>query len=278
MATATQQPHPDAYLHPPPALTVSGVSPVFTGGCAMKDQWVADSADFCKYGLLRALCDPDPTDEYRPLRLGVVWYLTPDSGKKDPEAHGYLHLNAQDARLYTECDSILYEQLRTVRRSVSGIECGGVLPGSTVYFADCVPKRQGKDGAQKRKKWAQAAQDQTADCCLVFVDPDTGLEPKGSTGPKHARYDELRPYVERGQSLVIYQHLSRKGTVVQQTQDKKAEVERELGPAFTMINGRRRGGWVMYLVVTAKRHRGRLEARAEAMLSTDWARHFLMVK
>ena len=245
----------------------------------MKDQWVADSADFGKYGLLRALCDPDPADECRPLRLGVLWYLT--SGGP----HNYLDPDCPDSHLYEECDPILYERLREVRRTaptVAGIEASGLFPADTVYFTDCVPKRQGKEGAKKREEWAQAARDKTTDCCLVFVDPDNGIEPKcgkGSTKPEHARIDELRGFVERDQSLVVYQHQSRHGTISEQVERKRAQVERKLDrAAFAMVYKRHKSDRVIFLIVPAPHHWDSLLHRAEAMLSGDWARHFLMVK
>ena len=152
----------------------------------MRNQWVADSADFGKYGLLRALCRPEPEDEYPTLRLGVVWYFTTGG------PHDYLDPKSQDSHVHKDCDPSLYESLMKVRRSsptIKGIEAGGVLPEDTVYFPDPVPKRKGKGSAELRRAWAQAAWGKTKNCHLVFVDPDTGLEPagaRGNTKPEHA--------------------------------------------------------------------------------------------
>ena len=245
----------------------------------MRNQWVADSADFGKYGLLRALCRPEPEDEYLTLRLGVVWYFTTGG------PHDYLDPKSQDSHGYRDCDPSLYESLMKVRRSsptIKGIEAGGVLPEDTVYFPCLVPKRQGKVSAGKRKKWAQAAHDKTADCDLVFVDPDTGIEPagaRGNTKPEHVRIDELTPYVERGQSLVVYQHQSRKETISEQVGGKMALLKRALNrPAFSMTYKRHKGDRVIFLVAPAPDHWDCLLARAQVMLSKGWCRHFLMVK
>ena len=259
----------------------------------MKNQWVADSADFGKYGLLRALCHPDPEDEYQPLRLGVVWYLTPDGDgddkAPDSKSCGYLNPNDPDALLYSDCDPALYDKLAEVARSehptVGDVEAAGILPGGTVFFGGVVPEAQGKGSDEARRDWASDAAKATAGCDLVFVDPDNGLEPPPSprvrrrnTKSRHARIDELKPYAERGQSLIIYQHLAMNGHLAHQLHKKKAEIERAcLGSAFGMAYGRYKNGWVVFFVVPAEHHQGRLNFRARGMLGKPWGKHFLMV-
>jgi len=50
---------------------------------------------------------------------------------------------------------------------------------------------------------------------MVFADPDNGLEPRAGlprqrlNGPKYAYFDELSPYLDRGQSVVVYHHFHR---------------------------------------------------------------------
>ena len=220
----------------------------------MKNQWVADSADYGKYGLLRSLCCPDPPDEYKPLRLGVVWYLTPNDGKVSEKHWDYLNPTCSESPSYGTCDPALYGKLAKIARSkplsVDKVEGGGVFPKDTVFYSEPVPGREGKGSAEKRKEWAVAAQERVAGCDLVFVDPDTGLESskKGNTGPEYVRVDELPPYRDNGQSLVVYQHLGRSGgTMAQQAYDKKREIERGLGPTFAMLYARPKNGWVIFL-------------------------------
>src|ERR1035441_5832664 len=60
----------------------------------MRDMFIGDEGDFCKYGLLRALAgvQPKETDE---LSLGIVWYRVPESRIK------YL----DDPKTFRGCDS-----------------------------------------------------------------------------------------------------------------------------------------------------------------------------
>ena len=48
----------------------------------MQNKYVGELADYGKYGLLRALCNPKKSDGRRSLSLGVIWYLNPDDNKK----------------------------------------------------------------------------------------------------------------------------------------------------------------------------------------------------
>ena len=50
-------------------------------------------------------------------------------------------------------------------------------------------------------------------CDVVFLDPDNGLEVDSAKGKKLSKYvllDELRSYINNGQSVVFYNHRSRK--------------------------------------------------------------------
>ena len=47
----------------------------------MQNRYTGDVGDFGKYGLLRALTQPEMQEE---TKLGVVWYLNPDeAGNQD---------------------------------------------------------------------------------------------------------------------------------------------------------------------------------------------------
>ena len=120
--------------------------------------------------------------------------------------------------------------------------------------------------------------DHTAGCHLVFVDPDTGLQPpgnRGNTKPEHARIDELAPYVERGQSLVVYQHQRHRRTIDQQVRDKKAELEQGLGQTpFALVYKRHKSDRVFFFVVPAPGCYESLWARAGAMRKRGWDKYF----
>src|SRR6202035_5563750 len=104
----------------------------------------------------------------------------------------------------------------------------GILPDSTVFFdtpifnlSSATRDRLLRD--RQRTAWLRKAQTVTANCDLIFFDPDNGLEtasvvrhsPKGG---KYVFWDELISFWNRGQSLVIYHHLNRTASVAKQTE------------------------------------------------------------
>ncbi len=258
----------------------------------MKHQWVADSADLGKYGLLRALCDPEPTDEFRPLRLGVVWYLTTDDNGQEPknDPHAYLKLpdDDPDLPLYQGSDRKLYKALKRIHNSgsldVGAVERSGILPRGTAYFSDPIPDRLGRDTAAARMKWSDAALARMEGCDLVFLDPDNGLDPNAgrdgqnpSNSAQHVRLDEIRSYVAQEQSVVLYQHPGMNDTMIRQVAKKRRLLWEELRICpFAMVFGRYKDGWLMFLVIPAHKHRERLLARGRAMVDGAWYEHFIM--
>ena len=243
----------------------------------MRHEFVADSADFGKYGLLRALCAEDVQRQESPLRLGVVWYLNtcPPTGQGKGQSGGAgpskagprQYLESGDGR---ECDPGLFAALGAIQRprrlNVAQIKKGGVLPPGTVFYSEPLPKG-GKLAQPERDKWAKKAVDKTKGCQVVFLDPDTGLSTNRNSA-EHARLGELHPYLDRCKSIVLYQHQSREGPVFQQIWEQEIKMREALGqPVFTMLYGRHRGSWVTFFVVPAPAHRELLYARAEAMLA-----------
>ena len=256
----------------------------------MKHQWVADSADFGKHGLLRALCNPDPPDEYPPLKLGVVWYLTPDDEDREPkdDPHAYLGLQGDEARAYEDSDPILYNKLKRIhgsgRLDVGRVANSGILPKGTKFYPEPVPEKLGKETRDRRKDWAEGARRRMEGCDLVFLDPDNGLDPgagnpdkKPTTNAKHVRLDEIQPHIERGQSVVLYQTSAMNGAMIRQVWEKRCLLERELGiRPFAMIYARHKDGWVVFLVIPQPQHRERLVTRARGMINGGWDQHFIM--
>jgi hypothetical protein len=187
----------------------------------VQDRYGGDVGDFGKYGLLRALCADD-------LSLGVVWYLVPDEeGTGDGGQVGFLDRTPRNLRRFRDCDPPLYDTLGEIvedgDRNVRAVRERGVLPEGTVFYEEVLTFAgmpfAGKAARERRldhrRAWAWDAVPTTRGCDLVFADPDNGLEiegmkPHNKKGPKYAYFDELVPYVDRGQSLVVYHHLNRK--------------------------------------------------------------------
>lgn len=262
----------------------------------MQDRYVGDVGDFGKYGLLRALCAVEPTWGTRTydLSLGVVWYLVPDEeGTGDGGHLGWANQDTSTIQHYMPCDPELYyallRMLRDGDRSVRAVRERGLLPGGTVFY-EGVLSFAGTPGIgraaterrlERRKAWAWDALVATRGCDLIFADPDNGLETRAGvprhrlTGPKYAYFDELAPYLDRGQSLVVYHHLHRSMVHESQVRDRLSQVEERLGPAFALRF--RPGTGRAFFVVPAGAHREVLREKATRLVRNRcWARHFTL--
>jgi len=254
----------------------------------MQDRYVGDVGDFGKYGLLRALS--------RPLRgrsrlsLGVVWYLVPDdSNTADGSKIGYLTLPRDRAAFFRECDPALYDLLQHVvtgrGRDIQSVAESGMLPAGTIFFGEPLTfsgvERSEKARRSHRAAWLDAAHKTTAACDLVFLDPDNGLGgtvlPHRKQGIKYAYPSEARAYLERGQSVVIYHHLGRRGNARQQIMRQFRRLVRPgaHGAVFALLY--HRGTARAFFVIESSSHEVQLLDRARDMLSGPWSRHFDLV-
>ena len=261
----------------------------------MQNRYVGDVGDFGKYGLLRALCSSKGPDAGLALSLGVVWYLVPDEAHNDDGKFiRYLEPSESNAGLYRGCDPSLYDTLGQIvhreSRGVKRVREHRVLPAGTVYYevslafkgiagtGSPLPERR----AAHRSRWAQGALDLTAGCDLMFADPDNGFEvaakPYEPRGPKYVFFDELLPLVRRGQSLVVYHHIGRRGSAVDQVRARLAQIKTRLKPeseALALLY--HRGSARAFFVIPADRHRETLLRRIGRFLDGPWSRHFELV-
>lgn len=116
----------------------------------------------------------------------------------------------------------------------------------------------------------------------MFADPDNGLEPRAGmprqrlTGPKYTYFDELIPYLDRGQSLVVYHHLHRSLAHEGQVRDRLSQVEERLSRAFALRF--HPGTGRVFFVVPSESHWGVLRERAARLVRHRcWSRHFTLV-
>jgi hypothetical protein len=235
----------------------------------MQNRYAGDVGDFGKYGLLRALVGYPSPD----LRLAVVWYLVTTE-----ESHARVHdtyLEQKNAGRYRPCDPTLYDILRMVVRGgrrVVAIEQSGVFPRDAAFFRDPVPLTTAETLGQapaRREQWLGAALAATDRCDLVFLDPDNGIATgTRSPGPKHASLNELRQFVARDQSLVVYHHLARRPHGAQ-TGEVVASLQREFESAVFGIRWRR-GTGRLFVIVPARRHLSILHDRARDFVAGPW--------
>ena len=259
----------------------------------MQNRYVGDLGDFGKYGLLKVLCASAESVTCPDMILGVVWYLVPDEvHNQDGKYVQYLVPTAKNQEQFRICDPALYDALAGIvdsgRRGVSSVSAGGVLPDGTLYYESPLAF-DGLSGsgpgvrlqrAELRVRWLWGALECTAPCELVFLDPDNGLEvgvgPYLKRGPKYVFFDELAPFVQRGQSLVVYHHMSRHGRSLDQVRRRLSEIGDRLGrEAFALLY--HRGSARAFFVVPVDGHEELLRTRAERFLDSPWARHFELV-
>ena len=260
----------------------------------MQNKYIGDLGDFGKFGLLRALCSTGKSAESSPLSLGIVWYLVPDeSHNSDGRFVDYLDMSVGNQERFRACDPPVYDALRRIVlsgvRNVASVRRDGILGQGTCFYTDILAFEDLRGvGArirwlrtQRRATWLEGALRATEGCDMVFLDPDNGLEvgigPHQLRGPKYAFFDELIPFVQRDQSLLIYHHVARRGTALDQVKGRIAQIEDRLGrSAFALLY--HRGSARAFFVVPAQRHWEDLSSRCRTFLEGGWARHFEVVR
>ena len=247
----------------------------------MQNRYVGDVGDFAKYGLLRLL-----TSETS-LSLGVLWWLFADENHNSDGRHvSYLKkptFSALDPELHLRLGRLL----SAGQRSVKAIARSGILPKGTIFFdapifelSNLASTRQLRE--RQRALWLRKALTVTANCDLVFFDPDNGLETASVTrhspkGGKYVFWEELMPFWGRGQSLVIYHHLNRTASVAKQTevlQEKFASKFAEAGliRPFLFRGGSCRHFWL----VSQQKHAPHCMSAIDRIAQSEW-REYLAV-
>lgn len=250
----------------------------------MQDRYVGDVGDFGKYGLLRALCARHGL-RGDALSLGVIWYLVPDEESTNDGTHtGYLRQSERNLRDYRACDPDLYDGLGAIvsagTRNVASVQESNILPRETSFYGSMLSfeKRSlTQERRSVRSRWLAGAIESVTRCELVFVDPDNGLQvgvgPLEGRGPKYVFFDELRPYCERRQSLVIYHHIGRRGSTTHQVQQRLGHIRDRLGrEAFGLVF--HRGSARVFFVAPAEHHRQALMEKARRFVEGPWGTHF----
>ena len=259
----------------------------------MQNKYVGDAGDYAKHGLLRRLSGlTDPETSAPDLRLGLVWYLFPDElhgadktkVSRDGKHIAYLDPNHKDAEMHRECDPDLWAKLRKYvdegRRCVHCVQADPVLPANTLYHDDLLyywPSMARPFRQTLRELWFTGALRATAKADLVCLDPDNGIRDDSQmyrqNGPKHTYISDLRAFWERGQSLVVYQHLGMSEPAEAQIPKKVAVLRSGLPGAEPIPLRYRHGSSRIFFVLPQPAHRERIEARIHRMLDGPWGRN-----
>lgn len=182
----------------------------------MRHNFVNDIGDYAKYALLRALC----ANGQATIHLGVIWYLT-DHAEQNGDGRRRAHLSQNG---WEALDPELLNNMRLIEGALESqdelnvrlIEASGILPPDTAYFSEAIPhvERSVPQRVSARAAWFSRAQKRVANCNLVFLDPDNGLEVRSApiTSPlarKYTAVSEIAALLEHGTGVVLYQHGSR---------------------------------------------------------------------
>lgn len=176
----------------------------------MKNQYCGDVGDLSKFALLRSLQSAFPQE-----RIGIIWYLTRDDEHtrvaKDGRFVIYPKLETCDPELYKALQSMVIEG----QRNVSEFRKRGLTLRMAEYDQPLdVARPPSKSWQQAREEWFQGALRATANCSVVFLDPDNGIAPDQvrltqARCDKFALPSELSALRSRGQTVICYQHATR---------------------------------------------------------------------
>ena len=173
----------------------------------MQDRYAGDVGDYGKIALLRSI-------RSKGLTIGVNWYRVTNLNVEIDKTGNY---KQADGKYYhipenlAACDPGLAHQLSQIAcsedRSVNALEKADFIADAVYYNAPV--------SDSERLEWHNQALDKLSNPDVVFLDPDNGLEVKSvgrrsERSSKYAFYCEVNDYLHRGQSVVVYNHRSRK--------------------------------------------------------------------
>ncbi len=242
----------------------------------MQNRYTADVGDFGKYALLNALTGTD-------LRLGVMWYLnSAEESNADGGFTDYAELGA--------CDQTLYEKLTRIiqnsRRSLSEVEAKEILQSGTFFYGDPLPfpRRPCFTAAARaqqlelREEWLSKGFQKLRTANLLFLDPDNGAAGKrvkkySRRSVKYVFLDEITCWLQRNQSVVLYQH-QRRQPLEKQILEQLREFGEHGSSAWALSFHRR--SVRIYFVLPVPEHREELRERTTAFVESRWGReqHF----
>lgn len=245
----------------------------------MQNRYVGDVGDFAKYGLLRQLLANSE------LRLGVIWYLFNDETHNADGRHVSYLQNPAFAALDPPLHRILEGLVSADRRSVRAVASSAILREDTIFFDNPIFKLSGVVASRRirerqRAAWLRKAVAATASCDLVFFDPDNGLETASverhsAKGGKYVFWDELMPFWNRGQSLLIYHHLNRTASVARQTEILREKFAARFADAGLVRHFLfRRGSCRHFWLVAHKGHTHHCQSAVAQIVQSEWRKYF----
>lgn len=248
----------------------------------MQNRYVGDVGDFGKYVLLKNLSGASEREKPQ-FCLGIVWYLNPhEEGNTDGNLLGYL--NKKKEHMFRPCDPELYDGLRKLLvdndRIVSAVRDRCLLPQGTIFYEEPMNfSSRPENRKTERKAWCEGAFKKMLQAELVFLDPDNGLatetsSPGKKSGVKYTFPDEICPYVENTQSLILYQHQNHSAKLHDQIRTKKMTLAERCGARKIWAVTYHRGQVRIFLIIPAQRHEHCLADRLKILFAGPCHHHF----
>ena len=237
----------------------------------MQNRYTADVGDFGKVALLNALTGTD-------FRLGVMWYLnSAEESNADGRFTHYPILRPCDPTLHAKLSCILQNS----RRTVSEVERSEILPSGTLFHREPLPFPQRTcftDAARAlqrnlREEWFKNGFQKLRPADLVFLDPDNGVAGKSvkKYSPKSVKYaflNEINDWLNRHQSVVVYQH-QRRQPLERQIGEQLREFG-ECGSSAWALSFHRQSVRIYFILPATERHRALLQERSKVFLESQW--------
>jgi hypothetical protein len=153
----------------------------------MRNKWYADNRDLVKWSVLLVLARKHKADRI----LQIAYYCDSDFGEIDVDGHRH------------QVPPEVLSHFRDIRNVA--VLCQ--RPRISVFDT---PFGDRTSHLQAVKAFIGSF---SCERCLVFLDPDTGLEPRGTSGPQHVLDEEARSIwtiLPSGWVYVFYQHQTNK--------------------------------------------------------------------
>lgn len=234
----------------------------------MQNRYTADIGDFSKCALLNALTGNG-------FRLGVMWYLNlTEESNADGRFTKYAEIELCDPVLCKKLSAIL----QTSERNVSVLETNEILPYGTLFYREplpfpvrpCLSEVSRTQQTKSRAMWFLNGYQKLRNIDLVFLDPDNGMAGKrvrkfSRKSVKYAFPDEITSWLNRKQSVVVYQHQKR------QTLETQIWGQlNDLGKDGWALSFHRQSTRIYYVLPATAEHRRVLWQRSTAFLATRW--------
>jgi len=232
----------------------------------MQNRYAGDVGDFGKIALLRALAGGN-------LTLGVNWYLNPDEeNNSDGKFFTYDRLRSIDPALF----KFLTGLAGSANRGVKALQEATLLPPRSLFYSQPLPRRQlgAVQRAEARKSWFAGARETLRTADLVFCDPDNGIATSRITegsaiASKYVMTAEIEAHLNAGQSVVVYQHQTRrKGGVAAETRYWLAQFAPHCPSAFSTVF--RAFSVRIYFVLPSEQHFHVLRERTRLLIADRW--------